>query len=170
LISPHPGQRCFRLTITALLALLLNGCGGLFDDTPSLSQQQLLDKLQQADRPLLLDVRSAKEFRSGHIPGAVNIDIRGLSGGLARLGAYRYNEVVVYCETGSRARHAIPLLKDAGFTHLLLADGDMSGWRRARLPAQRGQGEPVFPQPAPEPAPEPAQATAGQANRQAPSN
>ena len=134
------------------ISIGLSGCGGVFDATPSVSQQQLLEKLKQDQRPLLLDVRTVAEFSHGHIPGAVNVDIRQLQRALPRLSDYRYNEVIVYCETGSRARSAIPILRDAGFTQLLLADGDMSGWRRARLPAERGNGKPVLPQPAAAPA------------------
>jgi rhodanese-related sulfurtransferase len=146
--------------LAILFGSLLGGCGGAFDATPSVTQQQLLEKLTQADRPLLLDVRTAGEFKHGHIPGAVNIDIRQLQRALPRLADYRHNEVIVYCETGARARSAIPLLKDAGFTRLALADGDMSGWRRARLPAERGNGKPVLPPPAAAPATTPAPNTA----------
>ena len=150
---PNSLRHLPTLLLFAVLSIGLGGCGGVFDATPSVTQQQLLEKLKQQDRPLLLDVRTAGEFRHGHIPGAVNIDIRQLERALPRLGNYRHNEVVIYCETGARARSAIPMLKDAGFTRLVLADGDMSGWRRSRLPAERGNGKPVFPQPAPAPAP-----------------
>ena len=145
------------LLLGSLISIGLSGCGGVFDATPSVTQQQLLERLKQAQRPLLLDVRTAGEFKHGHIPGAVNVDIRQLQRALPRLSDYRHNEVIVYCETGARARSAIPVLKDAGFTQLLLADGDMSGWRRSRLPAERGNGKPVFPQPAPAPAAIPTQ-------------
>lgn len=146
---PYPNSlRHLTALLLVILGINLSGCGGVFDATPSVTQQQLLEKLKQKDRPLLLDVRTAGEFRHGHIPGAVNIDIRQLERALPRLGNYRYNEVVVYCETGARARSAIPVLKNAGFTRLLLADGDMSGWRRARLPTERGNGKAVFPHPA----------------------
>lgn len=149
----HSLRHLPALLLFALLSTLLGGCGGMFDDTPSVTQQQLLEKLKQQDRPLLLDVRTVGEFKHGHIPGAVNIDIRQLERALPRLSDYRYNEVVVYCETGARARSAIPMLKEAGFTRLALAEGDMSGWRRSRLPAERGTGNAILPQPAPEPTP-----------------
>ena len=160
-----PPHRHLRSLLAGLLVLLTSACGGLFDQTPSLSQQALAGKLQQSDQPLLLDVRSPQEFRAGHIPGAINIDVRRLPHGLPQLSAYHHNEVVVYCETGSRARYALSILRDEGFEWLELLDGDMGGWRRARLPAERGAGSPVYPRPqaAPSPAPTPAptQAPAG---------
>ena len=148
------------LLILTLTILLASACSGLFDDTPSLSQQALLSKLKATQTWLLVDVRSATEFRHGHLPGAINIDIRQLPRALSRLQAYQHNEVIVYCETGSRARHAIPVFKDAGFTQLELLDGDMGAWRRARLPSERGRGSPKYPPPAAAPAkPEPVAAT-----------
>ena len=149
--DPYSPRHLPTLLLFAILsvAVSLSGCGGVFELTPRVTQQQLLEKLKQHDRPLLLDVRTIGEFRQGHIPGAVNIDIRQLEHALPRLSAYRNNEVIVYCETGARASSAIPMLKQAGFTHLLLTDSDMSGWRRSRLPTERGNGNPVLPQPAP---------------------
>ena len=136
-----------------LLGLLLLTACGLTDDTPTITQQALIGTLNSEQRPLLLDVRSRREFQSGHIAGALNVDIRELPQRLRQLEPYRHNQVIIYCETGTRARHAIPTLKDAGFTKLALLDGDMTAWRGQRLPLKRGRGSPIIPEPAPAPAP-----------------
>ena len=136
-----------------LLGLLLLTACGLTDDTPAITQQALIDTLNSEQRPLLLDVRSRREFQSGHIAGALNVDIRELPQRLRQLEPYRHNQVIIYCETGSRARHAVHSLKDAGFTNIALLDGDMTAWRHQRLPLKRGRGSPIIPEPAPAPAP-----------------
>ncbi len=62
--------------------------------------------------PLLLDVRTAKEFADGHIPGAVNIPVDDLRGRLAEVPADR--EVVAYCQVGQRGYLATRILMQAG--------------------------------------------------------
>jgi rhodanese-related sulfurtransferase len=92
------------------------------------------DLLARSDAPLVLDVRSAEEFASGHVPGARNVAYDQVAERVAELGAP--GEVVVYCERGPRASKAAAVLSDAGFSVKHLA-GDMSGWREAGLPIER---------------------------------
>jgi rhodanese-related sulfurtransferase len=114
----------------ALVAALACG-GGAPAEPPSITPQELLESL---DPPLVLDVRSAEEFASGHVPGAVHVPHDQLAARVSELGAPR--EVVVYCERGSRASKAAAVLRDAGFAVQHLA-GDMRGWREAGLPIAR---------------------------------
>jgi rhodanese-related sulfurtransferase len=100
---------------------------------PEISAQELLSVAGAADAPLVLDVRSAEEYASGHVPGARNLSHDQVAARLAELGPAR--EVVVYCESGRRADLAADVLRDAGFTvrHLV---GDMAEWRNP-LPIER---------------------------------
>lgn len=100
-----------------------------------MTAKELHDTLGRGVPPTILDVRSAREFAAGHVPGAVNIPF-------ARIGA-RVNELradraplVVYCELGPRAWIAGWVLRRAGFTVDYLK-GHMAAWRRARLPEER---------------------------------
>ena len=61
---------------------------------------------------VLLDVREADEFRSGHIPGAVNVP-------LSRINAIdipKHKPLYVYCLRGTRSRKAVNILKRMGYT------------------------------------------------------
>ena len=82
----------------------------------------------------MLDVRSAEEFTSGHVPGARNIAFDQVAAHIAKLGAP--GEVVVYCEHGGRAAKAAEVLNRAGFRVQHLT-GDMSAWREQGLPIER---------------------------------
>ena len=62
---------------------------------------------------LLLDVRSAAEFRGGAIPGAKNIPVQVLAGRIGELD--RSRPLVVYCASGMRSASAVSLLKRQGF-------------------------------------------------------
>ncbi len=85
-----------------------------------ISAQQRLSPVQyQAEfgRPkaphLLVDVRTSGEFREGHIPGAVNIDLQRIAQRLDEIP--RDQPVVLYCRSGSRSAAAAGLLARAGY-------------------------------------------------------
>jgi len=117
-----------------LLAAAL-ACGGAnASDGGEISPQAVLAFAGQANAPLVLDVRSAEEFASGHVPGAINLSHEQVA---ARVGELdRTREVVVYCERGMRAAKAAEVLSSAGFEVKHLT-GDMSGWREQGLPVER---------------------------------
>lgn len=70
--------------------------------------------VQQAEDPVtLIDVRTAEEYRSGHIPGAVNIPHDRIADRPPK--ASKDSKVVVYCHTGSRSVAARAALKRMGY-------------------------------------------------------
>jgi NADPH-dependent 2,4-dienoyl-CoA reductase/sulfur reductase-like enzyme/rhodanese-related sulfurtransferase len=76
-----------------------------------------------ADRrgSILLDVRTAREFDAGAIPGATHIPIDELR---TRLDEFpRDRPIVVYCQAGQRGYVATRLLRHAGFDAANLAGG-----------------------------------------------
>lgn len=83
-------------------------------------------------RALVLDVRPEREYRAGHIPGAVSIPLRELSDRLAELPE---TEIVAYCrgEYCVLSYDAVRLLVAHGRPAVRLADG-MLEWRLAGLP------------------------------------
>ncbi len=86
--------------------------------------------------PVLLDVRTPEEYRSSHVPGAVNIPHDQLAGRLGEVEAAPGAGVVVYCERGGRAARAVTLLRDAGFSLVRRLTGDMAAWRAAGRPVE----------------------------------
>jgi rhodanese-related sulfurtransferase len=94
-----------------------------------MSVPQLLERLGQADC-VVLDVRSAREYRSGHIPGALHISHGRFGARLDELKPHKDRDIVVYCEAGIRSRIAQNTLTKAGFTKAYRLIGDMAAWRR----------------------------------------
>ncbi len=117
-----------------LLAALFACGGGGARASGEISAQAVLAFAGQAGAPLVLDVRSAEEFASGHVPGAVNVSHEQVTARIGELDSTR--EVVVYCERGMRADKAAEVLSGAGFKVRHLT-GDMSGWREQGLPIER---------------------------------
>ena len=82
----------------------------------------------------LLDVRTAEEFQSGYIPGAVNISLQDLNQKMNKIP--KDKPVVVYCRSGNRSAHAAQALLQAGYTEVLDLGGIFE-WSRAGLPIKR---------------------------------
>ncbi|MBR5135838.1 MAG: rhodanese-like domain-containing protein, partial [Rikenellaceae bacterium] len=72
----------------------------------------------------LVDVRTPAEFAAGHIPEAVNIDVRGENfdrDAKAKLDPSR--PVAVYCRSGARSKTAARNLVDKGYRVYELNNG-----------------------------------------------
>jgi rhodanese-related sulfurtransferase len=124
-----------KLAVALMLAAAI-ACGPAASGRPTISNAELATKIKQGQAPLVLDVRSPEEFKSGHIPGAVNIPVDELGSRLGELKLAKGDEVVVHCERGARAAKAEALLQQSGYTDVVDLSGHMKGWREAGLPVE----------------------------------
>jgi rhodanese-related sulfurtransferase len=96
----------------------------------------LLAQIDRGDAPVVLDVRSAEEFATGHVPGALNLPFTSvLTGSDPRVN--KSATVVVYCGHGPRAWMAARSLRRRGYAHVVYMRGHMAEWRRAGLREER---------------------------------
>jgi NADPH-dependent 2,4-dienoyl-CoA reductase/sulfur reductase-like enzyme/rhodanese-related sulfurtransferase len=79
------------------------------------------------DAPVLLDVRSPKEFVSGHLPGALNIAHTALRERIAEVPPGR--SVMVYCASGFRSYLALRVLRQNGFDDVRSLSGGLTTLR-----------------------------------------
>jgi len=77
----------------------------------------------------LLDLRTPEEYEAGHLPGAVNLSLRELTGGLDMIPTD--NSVIVYCGSGHRAALAAPVLHMLGFDNSKVFTGSYKAWTDA---------------------------------------
>lgn len=97
-----------------------------------ISPEQYQQDFKQAKKPhVLIDVRTPEEFKSGHIPGAINIDVGVLQQRLKDIPSNK--AVVVYCRSGNRSASAAGMLQRAGYTDIYDLGG-IGAWSRAGLP------------------------------------
>jgi hydroxyacylglutathione hydrolase len=81
-----------------------------------------------ADDARVLDIRQESEYRSGHVPGALHIELGDLPGALDHLTDV---PTVVMCGHGERAMGAASLLAGAGFKQLTVLAGSPEDWADA---------------------------------------
>jgi|SRR6056300_452108 rhodanese-related sulfurtransferase len=69
----------------------------------------------------VVDVRTPAEYRMGHYPGAINIPVTVISRRTTR--SLPKSGILVYCNTGQRARFAAEKLVSLGFENVVYIDG-----------------------------------------------
>jgi len=83
---------------------------------------------------VFVDVRTPKEYKAGHIPGAINMHVSDVA---MRMGELPKNkQLYVYCHSGVRAAKASALLAKAGF-HVENMPESMEGWKAAGYPVEK---------------------------------
>lgn len=68
------------------------------------------------DGALIIDVRTAGEFASGHIDGAINIPYDVIDKEIENYAPERERSILVYCRSGNRSSHAKQTLVNMGYT------------------------------------------------------
>lgn len=82
-------------------------------------------------RVQLVDVRTAREFKAGHIKGAKNFDFFSptqFKNGFESLD--KQKPVYVYCQSGNRSQKAAGKLVDMGFEEIIDLAGGYGVWAR----------------------------------------
>ena len=129
-----------RLLLASALVLTAAGCGNdaVVRDVEKVSVEDaslVIDDM--GDRLTVIDVRTPDEFATGHLEGAINLDLEGgqfskLIESLPKNGAY-----LVYCHTGRRSALAADTMVKAGFTNVRDMGG-IADWEAAGLPVVTG--------------------------------
>ena len=93
----------------------------------NLNSHEFHSEVENNATAALLDVRTPAEYRSGKIPGAVNIDIMD-DGFLEAIDRLDKNKTYyVYCHSGGRSGHACHVMAQQGFKVANL-NGGISTW------------------------------------------
>ena len=106
--------------------------------TPAITAQELHARQGTAEPFLVIDVRDRAEYKSGHVPGAINIPQKKLGKQLDKL--LDANGVVLYCINGRRTRLAEQTLIDNDVSNVFHLEGGLMGWRRGGFTVQTGWG------------------------------
>ena len=95
---------------------------------------------EDADRPILVDVREPDEFRDERVAGAALYPTSTFLLKMAELP--RDRPLLVICRTGNRSAAVTGYLLGQGWTDVTNVGGGMVMWERAGLPVRRGPTAP----------------------------
>jgi rhodanese-related sulfurtransferase len=71
----------------------------------------------ETQAPIIVDVRTAEEFASGHIANAINIPVESITTAPVEL-PDKEALILIYCRSGNRSEEATRKLLDLGYTNL----------------------------------------------------
>lgn len=100
----------------------------------STSQLPILTPQEAVDR-YIIDVRTPAEWRQGHIPSAVSIELATIAEKIDQIP--RDKPLSFICAGGNRSSVAASYLQHLGFTNVSHISGGMHGWHQARLPVEK---------------------------------
>ena len=86
--------------------------------------------LENQTESILIDCRTLKEFETGHLSNAVNMDYlgEGFYDQMERLDLEK--SYLIYCRSGRRSTRTCTLMKNAGFKNIYNLDGGLKEWAR----------------------------------------
>lgn len=104
-------------------------------------QEVAVDQAEQAIREadVLIDVREADEYATGHVPGAVLIPRGMLEFRLSNTPALEPRDLkfVLYCKTSGRAALAACALHEMGYLNVRSIAGGFDAWVEAGKPVAK---------------------------------
>jgi len=83
-----------------------------------------------------LDCRTQKEYKMGHIPGAMNIPRGLLEFKIGKKIEDKHTPIVIYCKKGSRGCLATCTLCRMGYTNVKNLAGGWLAWEKAVYPVE----------------------------------
>lgn len=83
---------------------------------------------------VVVDVRSASDFKKSHLLNAVNVPLAGIGERANEIARDKDATILCYCAVGSVAPQACAKLKKQGYTNVHALKGGINGWQSAGMP------------------------------------
>lgn len=115
-----------HLVITFLTILALTGCSTF-----------MVQKIVLPDNAVILDVRTAEDFKKDHVEGAILVPHDKIDASIKKQIPCTSTPVFIYCQKGVRAKIAEEKLEKLGYTNLTV----LGGIEEAKKKIVRGTGK-----------------------------
>jgi rhodanese-related sulfurtransferase len=86
---------------------------------------------------VVLDVRDAEDYKSGHITNARHIPERDLESRAKELERVKAKPIIVSCARGSRSAGVANRLRKLGFNEVVSLRGGLAAWEQANMPLEK---------------------------------
>lgn len=118
------------IPVLLVLALVLTGVTNFAPKTTGYRQvttEEAVSIMQTEENYVILDVRTAQEFASGHIPGAALLPNETIGTEDIPLLPDKDQLILVYCRSGNRSKQAAEKLAQLGYTNIV-EFGGINSW------------------------------------------
>lgn len=118
------------IPVLLVLALVLTGVTNFAPKTTGYRQvttEEAVNIMQTEENYVILDVRTAQEFASGHIPGAALLPNETIGTEDIPLLPDKDQLILVYCRSGNRSKQAAEKLAQLGYTNIV-EFGGINSW------------------------------------------
>ncbi|RSL15271.1 rhodanese-related sulfurtransferase [Edaphobacter aggregans] len=143
-IIAEPGReqeaalRLGRIGFDHVKGYLKHGMGALAErqdlvwPTERVSPPMLAEELSSQDPPVVIDIRTPREWNVGHLNGSINVPLAHLQQRMDEVPHDR--RIAVHCAGGYRSSIAASILHQHGITNLIELAGGITAWEAAKLP------------------------------------
>ncbi len=122
------------LAFVAVLFLFLSlVLGEKMQAFASINSNELTQLVNQKNA-IVIDTRSADNYKQGHIVNAINIPLADITSGQVSLDRYKNKPVIAYCVSGITSRSACKYLLKSGVENVFNLSGGINAWKSANLP------------------------------------
>ncbi len=114
------------LLLLLLILFVLTGCAQKLDGDDmvgkmtyiQIDQEKAKEMMNVNDGHVVVDVRRADEYASGHIPGAILIPNESITTEKPEQLPDKDQIILIYCRSGNRSKQAAQKLADMGYTNI----------------------------------------------------
>ena len=144
-------KRLYILIPALVLSLIIVGCASQKASQKAMTTEEIVAEAKESicevtvaeakdllDKGgyLFLDCREPKEYKMGHVPGAVNIPRGLLEFKIANKVPDKSTQIVMYCKKGGRGCLAACTLCRMGYENVVNMDGGWLAWEKAGYPVE----------------------------------
>ena len=94
-------------------------------------------QLINREKAVVVDVREAEEFATGHLVGSRNIPLGELDAKLASAVKNKTLPLILVCQTGARSGRAVETAKKLGYAQAQSLAGGLAAWKTANMPVEK---------------------------------
>jgi len=117
----------------------LAGRPDLVRSTERINAPMLADELASGNPPVVIDIRTPREWSEKHLGGSVSIPLTHLQERIAELADLRRGKrIVIHCAGGYRSSIAASILSRLGVANLVELAGGIAAWEAAKFPVVTG--------------------------------
>ena len=128
----------FSLLLSILMLLMWNIYGDVLSGVKMLLPDEVTRLINREDAQVI-DIRPQKDFETGHIIDAINMNVDDIATQLDKLKKYKDKGIIFCCTSGTVSVKEVRKLMVEGFEKVYCLRGGIMAWQNASLPLTKGR-------------------------------